>query len=114
MGRQKSVTVGDKEYTARELSMKEIRDWMADAEAKTGDELIDLGDVLFDDVRVDDLVFITNASADELDTMTPSELRQIADACKEANADFFAMAQRLNPVFEQVLAAAKSNSLSEQ
>lgn len=41
-----------------------------------------------------DLPVFTNLTAEKIELMRPSELRQVISACKEANPDFFGMLAR--------------------
>lgn len=105
-GITETVMIGDKEVTVRELSVPEVRNMLRQAEAGEPSPqdlgLQDvLGDLLFDDVRVRDLVLMTSATAEELEQMYPSELRRLADKCIEVNRYFFAMADKLRPVVDQ-------------
>lgn len=102
-GLTKSVMVGDKEVTVRELSVNEVRNWMAETEtaAERDDLIIGLDDVLFDDVRLSDLAVMSDQSVEDLREMFPSQLRAIADACREVNEHFFSAAERVMPALQQ-------------
>ncbi|MCB1723202.1 MAG: hypothetical protein KDJ39_05860 [Gammaproteobacteria bacterium] len=116
MAREKRLQIGDKEVTIRELSAAEIRDWMANAESRANEstKMVDLADLLFEDVTFHDLTVMTNVTLDQLYLMAPSELREIADGCREINSHFFNMADRLKPVMDAVAQAMTSASSSEK
>lgn len=106
-GLTKTVTIGDKDVTVRELSVQEVRNLIRRVEQGEPTamdlQLADaLGDFLFPDVRVRDMLEMTNATADDLEAMFPSELRELGDACKEVNSHFFEMVARLTPLVELV------------
>lgn len=109
MAFSKPIYVGDKEVTVRELSVREIREWMKAAETDSS-SMLDLGDVLFEDVRIADLAVMSDASAEDLEAMSPSDLRAIADTCREVNEHFFAMSDRINPVLSEALEKIQSAS----
>lgn len=90
--------LGDKDVTVRELTVTEIRDWMAAVESASEESRpsLDLGDVLFEDVGFKELAMMTDARPEDLEGATPSELRELADLCKRVNSHFFAMNERLN------------------
>lgn len=82
--------IGEHEVVCRELTVGQLRGLIA---MDTAGELV--GDFLFAEVRLPDLTRMTNLTTDQIEALTPSELRLIVDACKEANPDFFAMLARL-------------------
>ncbi|WP_443191402.1 hypothetical protein [Pseudomonas indica] len=82
--------VGDREIICRELTVSSIRGMLS--HAMTSDIV---NEALFDDIRLSDLVFMTNLEKEEIEEILPSELRLIVDGCKEANPDFFGMLARV-------------------
>ncbi|WP_268798030.1 hypothetical protein [Pseudomonas huanghezhanensis] len=56
-----------------------------------------VGDSLFKDVRLCDLVHLTNLTRDEIEEMFPSDLAKVIDAIKERNPVFFEMLARVCP-----------------
>lgn len=116
-GRQKTLTVGDKDVTVNELSVNEVRNWMADTESAAENDalMIDLDDILFEDVRLSDLAVMSDQSIDQLREMRPSQLREIADVCRDVNEHFFSAADRIMPALQKAvkdLAAANSKGPS--
>lgn len=96
MRRTKTLQLGDREVTAQELTVAEIRAWLRDGEAKDADAEVDaIGQMLLDAVSFDDLTRMSDASLDDLEAMTQSELEELAAACQELNAAFFGMSRRL-------------------
>lgn len=87
-------------FGVRELTLAEIRIWM-----KTmGEEQVDVVEAaLIDGEDIGDLRVLTTLTAENLDGMAPSELRQAFAFAKEVNADFFAMRQRVADLSRQLL-----------
>lgn len=90
IGRVVVKRVGEHEVVCRELTVGQLRGLVA---MDTAGELV--GDFLFAEVRLSDLTRMTNLSTGQIEGLTPSELRVVVEACKEANPDFFAMLARL-------------------
>lgn len=83
-----------RQVVIRELTLGEIRAWLADvADQSQGGDLIDA--LLFEDFDPAALVKMTALSAADLDGYAPSDLRRLAEACREVNRDFFAMRERM-------------------
>lgn len=78
---------------ARELDVAEIRAHLG--RVGNPDELDAVGVLLFDGIVFDDITAMSDVTADELDLLAPSEIRDIIAACREVNADFFGMRARL-------------------
>ena len=112
LGREKKVPLADREVTVRELTTAEIRAWLRDVDAspdKEGD--VDLvGNMLFDDATFDDLMRMSDATAELLEQAPPSQIRALRDACKEVNADFFAMRLRIAEVGRRALEGGRNSS----
>lgn len=105
---EKTVPALGREVKVIELTVSEIRGWLAEVGAKK--EGIDIADqLLFEDVALSELQKMTDLTAAEIDGAPPSELRTILAKCREVNSDFFALRSRLMAV-GQKLGAAASNS----
>jgi hypothetical protein len=99
-----------------ELTTSDVRDWMRQVEL--GILPIDpAGDALFEDVSLDDIARMTTADREWLAEFGPSELRPLADLCKQVNPHFF----RLRAVYQaahlaqirSVLSAASASTSNE-
>lgn len=97
-------TFGGRDVLFKELTLKEIRQWVAsvtaDAEAAKNSDLPGLAvdvatTLLFDDFDVGDIVLLTDLVDDDLGSFTPEELAAIHARCKTVNARFFVMRDRL-------------------
>lgn len=88
----KTVVIGDRRVTVRELTVGEVRVWLNQLGSEPS-ELI--GDALFEDISLGELYQMTDVSLSDLDNFTPSELREVVTIAKELNPDFFGMRARL-------------------
>jgi len=81
---------------ARELDVAAIRAHLAGAGERVVAESFDtVGFALFEGINFDDLLVMSDVTADELGRLMPSEIRAIIAACREVNPDFFGMLARL-------------------
>lgn len=103
----KEVVIGDCHVTVRELTVGEVRAWLNHIKQLESDLI---GDALFEDISLGELCQMTDANLAELDTFTPSELREVAAVAKELNPDFFGMRARLTAA--ALRAPASSNGQS--
>lgn len=94
-GQTKTERIGNADITARELTVLEIRNWIAALEQRRIDVV---GDSLLDEFTIADIAMMTDKPVEYFDTLTPSALRQIAEACREVNRDFFGMLGRIAQV----------------
>lgn len=91
----------------KELTVGEIRAWFKETTAAGGGgDLVDA--TLFDEFSMADIKVLTNLRDDRIDGLTPAEVREIAAAAKEVNADFFAMRGRLVQLGRQIVAGSSS------
>ncbi|WP_278439582.1 hypothetical protein [Pseudomonas oryzihabitans] len=84
------LNLDGREVIVRELTVAGVRQMlMPDAT----DDVV--GAALFEEVRLVDLQRMTSLSTEDVEALRPSQLRQVLDACREMNRDFFAMLARL-------------------
>lgn len=82
--------IGALDVVCRELTVGQLRGMLlADIEGDL------VSDYLFEEARLVDLQVFTNLTREQLESLPPSELRGVVDACKEANPDFFGMLARV-------------------
>ena len=98
----KTIDVGDKKVIIRELTVSELRQWIADTEEIDTNDIITLA--IVDGMSLKDLRQMTNLTEDEINEMSPSTLVNIADTCKKVNASFFQMLERIKKVVPQLSA----------
>jgi len=85
IGKTKTIGVGGKEITVRELTVGNVRKLL---QTEGTGNLVD--EVLFD-IRLSDLPVFTSLNVEEIGEMRPSDLHEVVAACKEVNPHFFAM-----------------------
>ncbi len=100
----KTLTVGAHTFEVRELTVADIRLWLKDLLETTEPDLV--AEALFDDLSLGDLPRLTSLTADQVESMTPSEIRQVIEAAKAVNADFFGLRQKLTQAARTLPAAA--------
>lgn len=96
------VTVSGKSIRTHELTVAEVREWIKNAAREAGVDLVD--NLLFDDFALSDFKVFTNLTEEEVDALTPSELRKVIDAVKEANPHFFELRMTLVTMGQRVQA----------
>lgn len=98
----REINVAGRVIVVRELTVGEIRAWLKEAGAVSGD-VVDA--TLFEDFSLPDLSMMTTLVPEAINAMTPGELRQVRKAAEEVNADFFAMRSRVVALGRQALSA---------
>jgi len=89
----RSIALGERNVLLHELTVGEIRVWLLRLETSPGSGLLDV--TLFEDISISDLIEMSDLTEADVDGFTPSEIRQVIDAAKELNGDFFGMRGRL-------------------
>lgn len=96
-GRNKTVAIGELVVTVKELTVAEIGQWLDDkltpSESQVNDPLLALMPV--GDMVLADVMQMTDLTREQVNTLTGSELEQVAKVCKEVNASFFGLAATL-------------------
>lgn len=92
----------------RELTVGEVRAWLKRAAESTGGDLVDDG--LIDEIALHDLVAMTDLRIEQLDELTPNQVRQLLAACQEVNKDFFALRERVAAVGRRLLDQLSNSS----
>jgi hypothetical protein len=101
----REIEVAGRKVQVRELTVGEIRAWLKDAGAASGD-VVDA--TLFEDFSLDDLTRMSSLDAAAMEALTPSEVAVVAAAAREVNADFFGMRGRLVQIGRQIVAGNSS------
>lgn len=90
----KELMLGDVSVIVRELTVLQVRTWLAETISPNGQpDIVD--QVLFSDCSLEDLQRMTSLTREQIDQLRPSELRQVIALCKEMNPDFFGFMGRL-------------------
>lgn len=85
MRAQEAVALGDLSVTARELTVAEVRALLLTA----GSAADPLQQLVFDGFGLGDLLLMCDASAEDLEALTPSELQPLVVVCQKLNPHFF-------------------------
>lgn len=91
--------------TVRELTVEEIRNWMASAQDASPDLVNNL---LLRDVSLEDLPHLSSLTPAQINGRTPSELQRVLDAAREVNTHFFALLAAVGTLARQMQSAASS------
>lgn len=103
--------LGGRKVLVRELTMGELRAWLAEQAMKASADFVD---ELFaeEDLRISDLPHFCDLTPDELESRAPSELRPLISAIREVNADFFPIWRRRLNEANQLIAQTALTSAS--
>lgn len=91
MALSKKIEVGGIEVTVRELTVAQVRDWLAGMD-KEPRGLLDVG--LCSDLAIPDLPVFASVDRATLDDLAPSDIDLIIAAVKDVNPHFFGMVAR--------------------
>lgn len=84
--------VGGREVAILELTVGEIRQWLAEGWLADIESMVDPVDAaLFADFTIPDLLRLTDLKRADIDAARPAELAELWARVKEVNADFFQM-----------------------
>ncbi len=78
----------------RELTVGEVRAWVTETAASTWRDPIQA--TVWDDVGLDELARMTDATAEDLEPFTPGELQPVLDAARKLNPSFFRLRAALS------------------
>ena len=94
----KELQLGNTSVTVRELTVLQVRNWLAEVvQPSVQSDIVD--QALFGDCALSDLQRMTSLSSEQIDQLRPSQLREVIALCKELNPDFFGfMARLVKPV----------------
>jgi len=87
MPKTKTVKIDDKEFTVKELRVKDIRTILEKAERAEEDDFFKEAETLIPQ--------ITGIKLDDIEEMAPSEIKILWEAFREVNADFLSAIERL-------------------
>lgn len=90
------IAVGERPVTVRELTIAEVRSWVAECEA--GAAVDPLRSLVFDDCSLDDLARMCDLPASEMEVYQPSALAELHDKCRAMNPHFFKVREALMSV----------------
>ena len=102
MAFEKVVKVGDRKITVFELTVAQVRDM---AKAAEGDNADPLSNWLIEDTPFVVLAAMSTVDVSDFDEWRPSEIKQLADVCREVNPDFFDMGRRIDAAVKAIRSA---------
>ena len=105
---KQTVQLGELSVIVRELTVGEIRAWMKRTAESSTHDLVD--DTLIESSSLADLLTMSDLRAAQLDDLTPNQVRQLLDACREVNRDFFALRERVETLGRRVLEQLSNDS----
>lgn len=92
----RELTFGDISVIVREMTVLQVRAWVEEADQDGG--LVDLA--FFSDCSLGDIKRMSSLTDDQLNTLRPSQLREVLKACKELNSDFFEFRRRVEEMLK--------------
>lgn len=101
------VTIGDREVTVYELSVREVRNLVNSTVANGDNDYIN--NALVEDAPFAIIAGFTDVTVEQLEDWRPSEIRALRDECRKYNPDFFELNRRVEKAL--ALAATAENSL---
>ena len=108
MPAQLETKLGERPVTVRELTVTEVRNWVAEHEA--GAVIDPLRSFVFDDCSLDDMARQCDITADDMEAYAPSDLTELRDKCKALNPHFFKVREALTGVSRMMQAELDSLS----
>ena len=107
------VYVEGREVTVRELTVGEIRAWLADLAASTNQQQQDaLGLILFEEISLREITMITDLPSMQIETLRPSSLKQLVQAIITVNPQWHDCRKRLSALGEKIRIANAANAAS--
>lgn len=109
---EQTIDVGGLTVTLRELTVGDVRAWLKSLESLSpqgrgqgeGESLDLVGVALIDGHDLADLAVLTDLTPEQIDTLTPSQIRTVFDAARKVNADFFTLRATLADIGRAALA----------
>jgi len=89
----REIEVGGEKVLIKELTLAELRVWLAEAAGRLTVDLVD--EVFADqDILVSDIPFFSDLNTEALKGLAPSEIEPLVTAIREVNARFFVIWRR--------------------
>lgn len=102
----RTVTLGERAVTVKELTVGDVRALMVAFEA--GETVDPLHALALDECTLADLSSMSDISANDLEAFTPSELDALITVCKGLNPHFFKVRAALSGVARLMLKEAEA------
>lgn len=107
---EKKEEIGGVPVVFRELTVGEIRQWIATVAVDAGGSMDGVGDLLFEDFSLLDIALLTDLKGEDIDRLAPSEIEEIFARCKAYNPRFFVLRDRLAKIGDAALSIPQSSS----
>ena len=108
-----TVTINGRDITVREFSISEIRAWFKALTSQTPGNVDLIGELLFDDISMRELLLLTDVNPVTLESISPSTLAPLIDAVIAANQHWVACRRKIVELVKVTataqLAQAKQN-----
>jgi len=89
----REIEVGGEKVLVKEMTLAELRAWLAEAASRLTVDLVD--EVFADqDILVSDIPLFSDLKADSLKDLAPSEIEPLVSAIREVNSRFFVIWRR--------------------
>ncbi|MEB2870314.1 hypothetical protein [Pseudomonas rhizosphaerae] len=89
----KELVIGELQIICRELTVLQVRNWLDEASQPASLDAVSAA--LFKDCTIGDVIRMTSLSADDIDSLRPSQVESVINVCKELNPHFFGLLGRL-------------------
>lgn len=109
MPAKRPLTVIGIPVTVRELTLREVRDWLTEVEA--GERTDPVHALAFEGFNLADLAKMIDVPVGQLEG-APSDLEELITTCKALNPHFFRVRAALNSVARMVVAEAQARPLT--
>lgn len=107
MALKQTVSLGEINVQVRELTVGEIRQLLKTmAEGADGD-LVEYA--ILEEIGLRELQLMTDLELEIIEDLAPSQLREVYQACREINKDFFALRGRVEETGRRVLERLSSS-----
>ncbi len=107
---EKTIPALGRDVKVKELTVAEIRQWLAEAQAVGDGGSPDvLSMLLFDELSLDELQKFTDLTPDEISDAAPSVLYEVKEFIKKVNSHFFVLRTRLMEIGIKALGSEKTN-----
>lgn len=108
MSARLEVNVGERTVIVRELTVAEVRAWIAEHEA--GAAVDPLRAMVFDDCSLDDLARLCDLPVEDMEQHTVGDLAPLRDKAKALNPHFFKVREALVSVSRAIQAGLDSSN----
>lgn len=92
----RELTFGDISVIVREMTVLQVRSWISEDDQDGG--LVDV--VFFPDCSFSDIKRMSSLTDEQLNALRPSQLREVLEACKVLNPDFFDFRSRVETMLK--------------